>query len=113
MPSYDYYCPDCGHRITVSHSMGSIEEQSQEVKNQVECPDVECERYGELMQRDYSSISLGGASGGTFKTDKQLLKEKQAQKKLRSKRHFKHEVLPTLDETPKIKKHFNDKFKDI
>ena len=89
------------------------DELPKEKQQEIECPDVECERYGEMMNKVYGDILLMGASGGQFKTEKQLLKEKQAQRKLRSKRHFKHEVLPTLDETPKIKKEFKEKFKDI
>lgn len=110
---YEYKCPECGYSETVQHAMKTVAELDDQERKLIECPDTTCNRYGEPMSRDYGSIQLGGASGGTFKTEKQLLKDKQAERKLRSKRHFKHEVLPTLDETPKIKKHFNDKFKDI
>lgn len=53
---------------------------------------------------------LLGASHGTFPTEQELLKRKQDFTKLRSRHHFKNEVLPTHPD-PHLKKHFQKKYK--
>lgn len=89
------------------------EELPNEIKEQIKCPTKECPEFGHLMSKDYRNVQLMGMMGGSTASHKELLRAKQAERKLRSKRHFKSEVLPTLNETPKITKHFNDKLKDI
>lgn len=113
MPDYNYYCNECHYGITVTHGMVAIEDLPNDIKKQLLCKTEPCEQYNKPLSRDYGGIQLAGFAGGTSKTEKQLLKLKQKERKLRSKRHFKREVLPNLNETPKITEHFNKKFKDI
>lgn len=65
---------------------------------------ITCPRHG-LMPRVPQEVYLGGVRG----TEKQLLKKKQDQRKLRSKMHFKNEILPTLKD-PIDRGYFKHKF---
>lgn len=51
---------------------------------------------------------LAGASGGTFKTEKQLVADKKVLRQRRSKLHFKNDVLPTM--SPRDQKRFGKKW---
>jgi hypothetical protein len=117
MPEYDYKCKVCKQTITVVHSMLSIDELPDEIKEKITCNKNTCfqnlENEGVLFERVIHTPILKGSSGGQILSEKQLLKKKQQSKRLRSKRHFKKEVLPNLNETPKIMDHFNKKLKDI
>lgn len=117
MPEYDYQCNVCKQKVTVVHSMVTIEELPEEIKKKITCNPNTClqnlENEGNLFKKVIYPPDLKGSSGGAFLTEKQLLRKKQAQKKLRSRRHFKKEVLPNLNETPKITDYFNKKVKDI
>lgn len=108
MPIYQYACPCKKKPIEVEHSMSFI-------GNELKLPGdvlkkIKCEKHG-IMQRIPFLPNLAGSSGGTFKSEKQLLKEKQQSRKLRSKIHFKNEVLPKLSGTDRM--HFEKKLKNI
>ena len=115
MPNYDYKCLTCDLQVEVEHDMKLPRDMSDEELDLIRCPNEDCANFGEIMGKDWSkgSAQLGGASGGTMMNEKQLLGKKQKSKKLRSKKHFKREILPDLNETPKIMDHFTKKFKDI
>lgn len=53
---------------------------------------------------------LMGTSGGTFKSEAELRKDKQKQRKIRAKHHFKNEVMPNHPDKD-LKKHFEKKYK--
>ena len=126
MPDYIYKCPNCDKVEEVNHSMSEVKNPSEELQRQTSCNSNTCKHaqsfkadagvipeYGVRWERVPQAPHLGGMSGGSTVGERSLLKKKQASRKLRSKKHFKNEVLPTLNETPKITKHFKDKFKDI
>lgn len=108
MPTYCY--SDGKKTIEVIHEMrfvGNEKELPKEILKQITRKD------GTLMERVPQIPILKGSSQGTFKTEKQLLSEKQAQRKLRSKIHFKNEELPKLRGTPGEKRHFANKLKNL
>jgi hypothetical protein len=113
MPYYDYKCNTCDVEEEVTHDMILLEEMSDKQVDKLRCKNKDCANYGEIMSRVYKAPTLGGSSGGTMMSEKQLMHKKQGERKLRSKKHFKREVLPDLNETPKIMDHFEKKFKDI
>ena len=115
MPYYDYKCNTCDRAEEVTHDMVLLEDMSDEEVDKLRCKNKDCANHGEIMSRVYGSMAIGGSSGGMTGAagTKDLLRKKQAQRKLRSKKHFKHQVLPDLNETPKIMDHFTKKFKDI
>jgi len=65
---------------------------------------ITCPKHG-LMPRIPQVPHLIGTKG----SEKQLLKKKQNQKKIRSKMHFKNEILPTLKD-PIDRGYFKNKF---
>jgi len=126
MPIYTYQCPNCKKEEDISHSMDECDSPSEETQLKTSCNSNTCDlarsldkdtevipEYGLQWKRVITAPTLLGMSSGSSGDPKASLKKKQRQRKIRSKRNFRDEVLPTLDETPKIKKHFKDKLKDI
>ena len=98
MPFYDYYCNKCETTIELEHSMNESDKERY----------CEC---GNTLKRVYHVPTIKGMSGGSIRTEKELLKMKQKQRSDRSKLHFKKEVLPTLDQGEK--RFFEKKLKHI
>ena len=63
------------------------------------------------MRRVPQEPQLMGASEGEFKTERQLLKEKQTNLKKRSRLHFKNDVMKNLEGLEK--KYFENKYKNL
>lgn len=110
MPTYVYQCLQCpnGKVIEHEHSMYYIGKEHELPMKQREA--VTCKKHG-LKTRIIQEPQLAGSSGGTFRKEKELLNDKQKSRKLRSKIHFKNEVLHTLDKGDQ--RHFSKKLKDL
>ena len=106
MPVYLYYCDHkkCKKTVEIIHLMSECDTPTEKIIKETTCP-----KHNIRMQRQIFEPQLAGASGGQFKTEKQLLDKKQEQRKLRSRAHFKNTVLPTLDSHER--KHFDKKYK--
>lgn len=106
MPVYVYYCPHrgCKRTIEVSHSMSECDRPSKQLTEQ-----TTCEKHNIRMQRQIFEPQLMGASEGQFKSEKELLKEKQTQRKLRARLHFKNEELDKVSDADS-RKHFKKKY---
>lgn len=116
MVRYDFKCNTCDVQVEVElNEMKLPRDMSDKELDMIRCPNKDCANFGEIMSKDWSKakVNLLGFSGGSSMNEKGLLAKKQAAKKLRSKKHFKREILPDLNETPKIMDHFKKKFKDI
>jgi hypothetical protein len=113
MPYSDYKCNTCDTIVEIKHDMVSFSEMSAEQIDNLRCKNEDCANCGEIMSKLFVAPHLGWSSGGKTGATKEVLGKKQKERKLRSKKHFKHQVLPTLNETPKIMDHFKKKFKDI
>ena len=73
---------------------------------------ITCSKHG-LKSRVPQEPQLAGSSGGTFKTEHELVVEKQAQRKIRAKHQFINEELPKLKGGVGEKRHFKKKYKDV
>lgn len=107
MPTYCYQCSKCTKAIEIFHSMSEVDKPTEETIEQ-----TTCKKHGR-MKRVPQLPQLMGSSEGTFKNEAQLRQEKKAQRKQRSRMHFKNEVLPHMKETPKILDHFKNKTKNL
>ncbi len=107
MPVYVYYCPHkkCNKTVETMHTMDQCDNPTPEI-----IKETTCTKHNIRMQRQIFEPQLAGASGGQFKTEKQLLDAKQIQRKTRSRAQFKNEVLPTLESHER--KHFDKKYKN-
>jgi predicted nucleic acid-binding Zn ribbon protein len=91
MPFYTYRCK-CGKEKEVMHSMSEVDNPSKKTLKEITCHKTVMSRVPQIPQ-------LMGASGGTFKKEGELLKDKQKQRQKRSSLHFKNEILPTLSKS--------------
>lgn len=73
---------------------------------------ITCSKHG-LKSRIPQEPQLAGSSGGTFKTEHELVLDKQKQRKLRSRHQFINDELPKLKGTPGEKRHFKNKYKNL
>lgn len=104
---YVYACIKCKKKpIEVEHSMSEVDNPTESL---IEA--TTCHKHNLRMVRVPQSVHLMGASGGQFKTEKELLKDKQTQRKKRSSLHFKNEIMPKLTDVSD-KRHFNKKFNE-
>jgi len=121
MPCYLYKCPHCKTKpVEVMHEMkfiGNEKDLPRDILEQIVCHTKICkakeEQTGALWKRIPQEPQLMGSSEGTFLSEDQLRKKKQAQRKVRSKIHFKNEILPKMNETAKIKDHFKNSVKHL
>lgn len=103
--TYVYACPKCKKKpIEVDHGMSEVDNPSKATIKATTCT-----KHKIRMQRVPQIPQLMGASGGEFKTEKQLLGDKQAQRKRRSRLHFKNEIMPKLTDVSD-KRYFKEKF---
>jgi hypothetical protein len=110
MPTYVHSCTKCSSNTEIFYSMDFVGKEEGLPKDILK--QITCKKHG-LMPRVPQEPHLAGSSNGTFKSEKELLNEKQSQRKLRSKIHFKNEVLPTIKGTPLEKRHFKNKLKNL
>lgn len=112
MPIYVYSCTKCNKKpIEVEHSMKFVGEENKLPKDILK--KITCAKHKTLMSRVPQEPQLAGAAQGQFQTEKQLLAQKQKQKKIRSRIHFKNDVLKTLPLGPGEKRHFDKKLKHL
>ena len=123
MPRYDYYCEACGLHVEVMHSIAECDNPSEETQKEISCNEYTCPvvkgemdkeiatYYGLPFKRGVSAPNIHGVVGGSSVGQRGVLLQKQKQKKLRSRKHFKKEVMPTLDGPDK--QHFEKKYKDL
>lgn len=105
MPIYDYECNTCGHVVEVLHRISELTEPNSETLKEITCP---VEGHG-VMQRLVSAPHLANMQGGVSVPEGKILADKQSQRKVRSRTHFKNEILPTLKAGEK--RHFEKKLK--
>lgn len=89
---YVYGCSKCRRSVEVSHQMKFVGDEKslpKEILKQISC------RHG-IMKRVPQEVQLMGMSGGSSKTESELRKDKQIQRKKRSRLHFKNEVASTI-----------------
>lgn len=127
MPRYDYHCGKCGLHVEVIHSIAECDNPSEETQKEISCNEYTCPmakepdkfknsttiitHYGFPFKRGVSAPNLHGVVGGTSVGQRGVLLEKQKERKLRSRKHFKKEVMPGLDKPDK--QHFERKYKDL
>lgn len=126
MPRYDYYCENCGLQIEAIHSINECDNPSEETQKEICCNANNCPvvndlqyyaekniypEYGRPFKREICAPNIHGVVGGSSVGQRGVLLKKQQEKKLRSRKHFKKEVLPTLDGSDK--QHFEKKYKDL
>lgn len=87
------------------HTMDQCDTPTEAIIEETTCP-----KHNIRMQRQIFEPQLAGASGGTFKTEKELLGAKQKQRKLRSRLHFKNEELDRVGDKH-AREHFEKKYK--
>lgn len=109
MPTYCYQCPEegCENGGEIFHNMSEIDNPSQELIAQTTCAEHGCR-----MKRVPQESVLMGFMNGTSVDEKTLLNAKQQQRKLRSRLHFKNDVMNTLKD-PGDKKYFENKYKNL
>ena len=112
MPIYIYQCNKCkkDKPIEVEHAMRFVGQETGLHWTTLE--KITCSKHG-LKSRIPQEPHLAGSSGGTFKTEHELVLEKQKQRKLRSRIQFKNDELHKLKGTPGEKRHFEKKFKNL
>lgn len=89
--TYVYQCSKCRKTREVSHEMKYVGNESSlpnHILSQITC-------HG-IMKRVPQEIQLMGMSGGSSKTEAELRKDKQIQRKKRSRLHFKNEVVDKI-----------------
>lgn len=123
MPTYIHQCQYCPAHCEAEYSIkfvGDEEKLPSKVWDAVHCTKQTCclrpgrqkDHLGELWPRVPQVPHLAGSSEGTMKSESQLLKEKQTQRKLRSRLHFKNDVLKTIKD-PGERRHFEKKTKNL
>lgn len=106
MPTYVYQSV-CGKKtIEVTHSMAECDNPSQELITQTTYKGVRMKRVPQLVQ-------LAGFLNGTSVSEKTLLKDKQDQRKLRSKLEFINTIDSNDRVSPSDKKMFKKKYKNL
>ena len=124
MPRYDYYCDKCGLQVEVFHSIAECDNPSQETQKQISCNENTCPlvknlqssqeivpSYGHCFKRGVCAPNIHGVVGGSSVGQRGVLLKKQKERKLRSRKHFKKEIMPTLDKPDR--QHFENKYKDL
>ncbi len=109
MPTYVYQCREkkCKFSIELIHTMSECDKPTDEIIKEITCP-----KHNIIAKRIIFEPQLAGSSGGTFKTEHQLVKEKQKQRKIRSRHEFHNDKLDKLP--PGFdKEHFKRKYKDV
>lgn len=102
MPIYEYQCEECGEVKEVLHSYPELEKPSEETIKEITC-------HGRMV-RIFSAPHVANSQGGVTVSESTLLAQKQEQRKVRSRAHFKNDVLPTI-KNPGERRHFENKFK--
>lgn len=106
MPFYIYQCPakKCRHTIELMHSMSECDKPSDKTLLEITCP-----KHKTTMKRVPQDTQLMGMKGGTSVPENVLLKDKQKQRKLRSRLQFKNEELAKVKD-PFSKRYFQKKY---
>lgn len=123
MPIYVYECQNCGKCEDVLHSMAEIDNPSEDTQKQISCCEHTCPfitednkeitpEHGLPWKRLVTAANITNSSGGATVSNKTMLAKKQQERKLRSRKNFKAEVLPKM-ENGADKQHFERKFKDL
>lgn len=124
MPRYDYYCEACGLQREVMHSIDECNDPTEETQKETSCNEYTCPVakepgkykdvlavYGSPFKRGVSAPNLHGVVGGRSLGQRAVLLEKQKERKIRSRKHFKKAIMPTLDKPDR--QHFERKYKDL
>lgn len=124
MPRYDYYCEKCGLQVEVFHSIKECDDPSEDTQKQISCNENTCPlinnlqssqeivpSYGQCFKRGVCAPNIHGVVGGSSVGQRGVLLKKQKERKLRSRKHFKKEIMPTLDKPDR--QHFEKKYKDL
>jgi len=118
MPTYCYFCPQCGIEEEVQHSMDFIGREydlPQEIVDKITCNKSLCNSPEnpmrmQMFKRKIYEPQLKGMYGGSTYFGPEKTKQVQKERKKRSKDNFKKEVYPTLPKSEK--KHFQKKWKN-
>lgn len=104
MPQYNYFCPvkGCRKNKEVIHLMSECDTPSEDL-----IKETTCTKHNVRMQRQIFEPMLGRQKGGSTVSEKELLKDKQKQRKLRSKIEF----MNTLDKNSRVDKQTKTYFK--
>lgn len=108
MPEYKYFCPAKGCKKTVKiwHLMSECDNPTLDIRLL-----TYCKKHKVQMERQIFEPILQGSVGGTFPKESELRAKKQAQRKLRSRYHFKNDVLPKLPKEER--EYFAPKYKHL
>lgn len=107
MPIYIHECHECLHSVEAFYSMSDTDLSLQDLQAKLKEQDITCE-HGVMPRVIQASTLIGfhnGMSGPEAK--KAILKDKQAERKERSRKHFIEEGLPTVNK--KDAAHFKKK----
>lgn len=120
MPQYQHKCLLCKAQCEIDYQMKFVGEEDKLplcVKQKITCNKSTCKKknnktynINQFWPRVPYAVHVANMIGGTSVSEKDLLNQKQQQRKLRSRAHFKNEVLPTIKD-PHAKKHFEKKYK--
>lgn len=105
MPVYEFKCSKKGCKFHLDQFLFSdnISRLTREEKDRKQLGLV-CPKHNIVLDRVYGVPAV-------ITNQHQSLAKKQAQKKTRSRAHFKNEVLPTIKD-PAERRHFENKFKN-
>lgn len=110
MATYVYRCNRCSNAksIEIQHEMKFVGKENE--LPWIILQQITCSKHG-LKSRIPQEPQLAGSSGGTFKTEHELVLDKQKQRKARSRMQFINDELPKLKGGLGEKRHFEKKFK--
>ncbi len=117
----NFRCDECGHAFYVQQYTTVIKVPDNKYKDKhglpFKCPHCDNTKERFLFIDPKKGVpELMGTQGGSFKSEKELLLSKQKQRKIRSKHHFKNEILPKHKDPDMIpyfkKKYEKTKFVD-
>lgn len=119
----NFQCLDCGHRMYVQQYSTVIRNGRSIFKDKYgllfKCLNAEIANIGphDPEKSNFAFIApkkgvpeLMGTQGGTFKSEKELLLDKQKKRKIRARHHFKNEMLEKHKD-PAMIPHFRKKYK--
>lgn len=121
MPQYQHKCLFCKAKCEIVYEMKFVgEEQNLPlcIKRKITCNKSTCKKKNnkqynpnKFWPRVPYAVHVANMLQGTSVSQSDLLKQKQQQRKTRSRAHFKNEVLPKIKD-PHAKRHFDRKYKD-
>lgn len=115
MPKYVYRCPQCGIEEEITHSMSEIDTPSCETIEKTTCNQYSCPQWEnefnsstKVIEWDRIPQCFNFAGSDPIKNNPQKMKKHIKERKIRSKKHFKKEVMPEIGGVDRL--HFIKKY---